>query len=142
VTRKRHSPDILRITCTGSFHRDSDEWARYGHHHLRNLRQIEGRDRTRLIVPGSRQRTRLVQTTTPDGVVIFERPEDPQSPVKDYRLVGSERFLIFRFRCECGRDVQRREDELLEIAARHRRELPGQRVEIDIVRLERRAHVC
>ena len=29
--------------------------------------------------------------------------------MKDYRLVDDERFLIFRFRCQCGRDVQRRE---------------------------------
>ena len=143
MSRNRRSPDVIRIVCTDAFHRDSDEWATYEHHWLLNLRQVEGRDRTRLIVPGARQRTRLVQTTTPDGtLVLFEREEDPRSPVKDYRFVDAERFLIFRFRCECGRDVQRREDELLGIAARFREALPGQRVEIDLVELERRRHVC
>jgi hypothetical protein len=136
MSRNRRSTDIVRITCTDSFHEDSDAWATYQHHHLLNLREIQGRDRTRLIVPGARQRTRLVQTTTPDGaLVLFEREEDPQSPVKDYRLVDDERFLIFRFRCQCGRDVQRREDELLGIAARCREAFPGRRVEIDLVRL-------
>jgi hypothetical protein len=85
----------------------------------------------------------MVQTATPDGsIVLFERLEDPQSPAKDYRLAGDARYLIFRFRCACGRDPQRPENELLELAARHRAELPGQRVEIDIVRLERLSHVC
>jgi len=143
MSRNRRSPDIIRITCTDTFHEDSDTWATYQHHHLLNLRQVEGPGRTRLIVPGARQRTRLVQVTTPDGsIVLFEREEDPQSPVKDYRLVGDERYWIFRFFCPCGRDPQRREDELLGIAARHREELPGQRVEIDLVELERRKHVC
>jgi hypothetical protein len=142
MTRNRRSPDIVRITCTDSFHRDTGEWARYGHAHLLNLREVEGRDRMRLIVPGAKQRTRLVETTTPDGaLVLFEREEDPQSPVKDYRLVGPEQFLIFRFRCQCGRDVQRPENELLDIAARYREAFPGQRVEIDLVRLERRERI-
>lgn len=141
MTRNRRSPDIVRIICTNSFHRDSDAWTRYGHHWLLNLRQVEGRDRARLIVPGQKQRTRVVQTTAPDGTVIFERLEDPQSPVKPWRLAGPERYLFFRFSCPCGRNPQAREDELLEIAARHRRELPGRRVEIDLVRLERRKRV-
>lgn len=136
MSRNRHQAGVVRVVCADSYHRDSDDWARYGHHHLLNLRQVEGRDRTRLIVPGARQRTRLVETTTPDGaLVLFEREEDPRSPVKDYRLVDDERFLIFRFRCQCGRDVQRREDELLSIAARFREAFPGRRVEIDLVRL-------
>jgi len=136
MSRNRRSTDIIRIVCTDSFHEGSDAWAKYAHHWLLNLRQIEGHDRTRLIVPGARQRIRTVQVTTPDGsIVLFEREEDPQSPVKDYRLVGDELFLIFRFRCQCGRDVQRREDELLSIAARFRETFPGRRVEIDIARL-------
>jgi hypothetical protein len=136
VSRDHHRPGVVRITCSDPYHRDSEKWARYGHHWLLNLRQVEGRDRTRLVVPGEKQRTRTVQVTTPDGsLVIFEREEDPQSPVKDYRLVGVARYLIFRFQCRCGRDPQRLENELLEFAARHREELPGQRVEIDIVRL-------
>jgi hypothetical protein len=143
MARNRRSPDIIRIICTDSFHWDSDAWTRYSHHWLLNLRQIEGRDRTRLIVPGAKQRTRLVQVTTPDGsIVLFEHEVDPKSPVKPYRLVGDERYLIFKFLCQCGRDPQRREDERLDIAARHREELPGQRVEIDLVELERRKHVC
>lgn len=142
MSRNRRSPDIVRITCTDSFHEDSDAWATYQHHHLLNLRQVEGRDRTRLIVPGEKQRTRVVQTTAPDGTVIFEGPEDPQSPVKPWRLAGRERWLFFRFLCPCGRNPQVREDELLGIAARHREQLPGQRVEIDLAELERRKHVC
>lgn len=142
MSRNRRSPDIIRIVCADSFHSDTGEWARFGRHHLLNLRQVEGRDRTRLIVPGEKQRTRVVQTTAADGTVIFERPEDPQSPVKPWRLAGPERYLFFRFLCPCGRNPQVREDELLEIAARHREELPGQRVEVDLVELERRRHVC
>lgn len=141
MTRNRRSPDIVRIVCTDSFHEGSDAWAKYARCWLLNLREIEGRDRRRLIVPGEKQRTRVVQTTAPDGTVIFEQPEDPQSPVKPWRLAGPERFLFFRFSCPCGRNPQIREDELLEIAVRHRRELPGQRVEIDLVRLERRKRV-
>jgi hypothetical protein len=134
--RNHRHPGIVRITCTDPYHRDSDEWARHGHHWLLNLRQIEGRDRTRLIVPGERQRTRLVETTTPDGtLVLFEREEDPQSPVKDYRLVGPERYLIFTFFCQCGRNPQPREDKLLEVAAGYRAVFPGRRVEIDLMRL-------
>lgn len=137
MSRSRHSPGVVRITCTDPYHRDSDEWARCGHRHLLNLRQIEARDRPRLIVPGARQRTRMVQVTTPDGsLVLFERRADPQSPIKDYRLSGDARYLIFRFQCSCGRDPQRPENELLEIAARHREELPSRRVELDLVRLE------
>jgi hypothetical protein len=136
MSRTHRHPDVVRVVCTDSYHRDSEAWARHGHHWLLNLRQIEGPDRPRLIVPGARQRTRMVQVTTPDGsLVLFERRADPQLPVKDFRLVGDARYLIFRFQCECGRDPQRPESDLLEIAARHRGELPGRRVEIDLVRL-------
>lgn len=136
MSRNHRRPGVVRITCTDPYHQDSDEWIRYGHHWLLNLRQIEGRDRTRLIVSGEKHRTKLVQVTTPDGtMVLFEREEDPQSPVKDYQLVGPERFLIFRFRCQCGRDVQRPENELLDIAARFREAFPDRRIEIDLVRL-------
>lgn len=142
MTRNRRSPDIVRMDCTDLFHEDSEEWARYGHHWLLNLREVEVSGRTRLIVPGARQRIRTVQVTTPDGsLVLFEHDIDPMSPVKDYRLVGPERYLIFRFRCSCGRDPQPLESELLDIAARHRAEKPGQRVEIDLVELERRKRV-
>jgi hypothetical protein len=137
MSRNHRSPEIVRITCTDIFHGDSAEWARYGHHWLLNLRLLEGKDRLRLTVPGSQQRMRTVQVTTPDGsLVLFERRADPQSPIKDYRLSGDARYLIFRLQCSCGRDPQRPENELLDLAARHREELPGRRVEIDIVRLE------
>jgi hypothetical protein len=136
VSRNRRSPGIVRMICTDAHHRDGAEWARYGHHWLLNLRQVEGRDRTRLIVPSEKQRTRMVQVTTPDeNLVLFEHQVDPRSPVKDYRLAGDERYLIFRFRCPCGRDVQRTESQLLDIVARYQTEFPGQRVEIDLVRL-------
>lgn len=136
MSRNHRRRGVVRIICTDPFHKDSEDWVRYGHHWLLNLRQVEGRDRARLIVPGARQRIRTVQVTTPDGsIVLFEHDVDPQSPVKDYRLVGPERYLIFRFRCPCGRDPQPLESDLLEIAARYREELPGRRVEIDIARL-------
>ena len=136
MTRNRRSPDIVRIICTDLFHSDGDQWAAHGHYWLLNLRQVEGRDRVRLVAPGVRQRTRTVQVTTVDGsIVLFEHRVDPKSPVKDYRLVGDGRYLIFRFRGSCGRDVQKLENELLGLAARHRDALPGRRVEIDLVRL-------
>jgi hypothetical protein len=142
MSRSHRSPDIIRITCTDTFHRDSAEWARYGHHWLLNLRLLEAKDRVRLTVPGSQQRTRTVQVTTPGGsLVLFEHKVDPQSPVKGYRLAGDDRYLIFRFRCGCGRDSQRPENDLLEIAARYRGAFPDRRTEIDIMRLDQRDHV-
>jgi hypothetical protein len=138
MTRRRHDPGVVRITCTDRCHEGTGEWARYGHYWLLNLREIQARDRIRLIVPGAMQRTRVVQTTTPDGsVVLFERPEDPYTPIKQFRLAGLGLYLFFEFRCPCGRNPKPREDVLLGIAARHRQELPGKRVEIDLVRLER-----
>jgi hypothetical protein len=136
MPRSHRRPGVVRIVCTDTFHRDTEEWARYGHHHLLNLRQVEVHGRARLIVPGAKQRTRTVQVTTPDGsLVLFEQEEDPKSPIKPYRLVGDERHFIFQFQCSCGRYPQRREDELLGIAARFREAFPGRRVEIDLVRL-------
>lgn len=138
MTRRRHDPGVVRITCSDSFHEGTAQWARYSHYWLLNLREVLGSDRPRLIVPGAMQRTRVVQTTTPDGsVVVFEREEDPYTPIKRYRLAAPEMYLFFAFTCPCGRNPKPREDVLLRIAARHRQELPGRRVEINLVRLER-----
>ena len=62
-------------------------------------------------------------------------------PIKDFRLVGDARYRIFRFQCVCGRDSQRPENDLLEIAARYRDAFPGRRIEIDIVRLDQHDYV-
>lgn len=141
MTRNHRRPGVVRIICTDAFHEDSEDWARYGHRWLLNLREVEANGRTRLIVPGEKQRMRTVEITAPDGTVLFEDRVDPQSPVKRYRLVGDARFRIFTLHCSCKRNPQKTEEDLLEMAAAYRTEKPGRRVELDLVELERRKRV-
>lgn len=137
MSRTHRKPGIVRVLCTRPFHQGTDEWARFGHHHVTNLRMVEIRGRARLIWPGAAQRTRTVDVTVPtsDGGrhVLFSHRTTVGAPMKFWRVIGEERFWMFRFRCPCGLDVQRPESELLEYAQRYAAERPGERIPLDIV---------
>ncbi|HEY3879033.1 MAG TPA: hypothetical protein VGM12_10590, partial [Trebonia sp.] len=57
----------------------------------------------------------------------------PEAPVKTRRRDDGQ--WVLRFRCRCGRDVQRAESRLVEIVQCFSAAFPGRRAEIDIVRL-------
>ena len=116
MSRNRRSPGVVRITCTDPSHEGTRGWQRYGCRHVTTLYLAER--------AGNSEGPR---------VTLHWDAESPDAPVKDRRRDDGQ--WVLRFRCRCGRDVQRAESDLVGIVQRYAAAFPGRRVEIDLVRL-------
>lgn len=116
MSRNHRRSGVVRITCTDPTHQGTREWQRNGSRHVTTLYLAER--------AGNSEGPRV--TLHWDG-------ESPNAPTKDRRRADGQ--WVLRFRCRCGRDVQRAESDLLDIAQRYAAAFPRRRVEINLVRL-------
>lgn len=110
------NPGGVWIICTDLRHKRSREWAEHGRHHLTTLMLAE-----------------RAQDSDAPRVTLHWDGNSPNAPVKDRRR--SDGQWVFKFRCSCGRDVQRSESHLVDVAQRYAAAFPSRRVKIDLVRL-------
>ncbi len=119
MPRNHRKPGIVRVVCTDAYHRDSAEFAEYGHHYLGTLRIRKYEDIRKPAI----------------------RPYDDTMFLKAPGMYRGPDFTV-RFRCACGRDYQRHDSELLPVLKQLFEAEPGAtRVTVDIATLERLDHV-
>jgi hypothetical protein len=115
MSRSHRRSGVVRITCTDPSHKGTREWLQNGYRHVTTLYLAE----------------RAENSAGPP--VTLYGGEGPDAPMKDRRR--SDGQWVFRFRCTCGRDVQRAESDLVDIAQRYTAAFSGRRAKIDLVRL-------
>jgi hypothetical protein len=116
VGRNRRNPSVVWVTCTDPRHKGTRDWQQRSYHLVAKLQFAERSENSR----GPR-------------ITLHWDGDSSDPPVKNRRHDDGE--WVFRFRCTCGRDVQRAESALVDIAQRYSAVFPGRRVEIDLVRL-------
>jgi len=116
MSRNRGNAAAVRIVCSDSRHKGTREWEQHGYRNVTTLQLAER--------AGNSEGPRV--TLHWDG-------DSPDAPAKDRRRDDGQ--WVLRFRCRCGRDVQRAESDLVDIVQRYAAAFPGRRVEIDLVRL-------
>jgi hypothetical protein len=116
MSRNRGNAGAVRIVCRDPRHKDTREWEQHGYRHVTTLQLAER--------AGNSEGPR---------VTLHWDSESPNAPTKDRRRDDGQ--WVLRFRCRCGRDVQRAESDLVDIAQRYAAAFPGRRVELDLVRL-------
>jgi hypothetical protein len=116
MSRSRGNAGAVRIVCRDPRHKGTREWERRGYRQVTMLQLAERSENSE----GPR-------------VTLHWDAESPNSPVKDRRRDDGQ--WVLRFKCRCGRDVQRAELDLVGIVQRYAAAFPGRRVEIDLVRL-------
>jgi hypothetical protein len=117
MSRNRRNAGAIRIVCRDPKHKGTRDWEQYGYRHVTKLQLAERAENS-------------------DGprVTLFWDDNRPDVPVmKDQRRDDGQ--WVIKIRCSCGRDVQRAESDLVDIAQRYAAAFPGRRVEIDLVRL-------
>ena len=115
MPRSHRRPGVVRITCTDPLHEGTRQWQKNGYRHVSTLYMAERADNS------DGPRVTLYGGDGPDALMKDRRRSDGQ--------------WVFRFRCTCGRDVQRAEADLVDIVQRYTAAFPGRRVAIDLVRL-------
>lgn len=116
MSRARRAPSVVWITCTDPWHRDTRDWQEHGFRLVARLQFAE-----------------RAETSPAPRVTLQWDVNSPNPPVKNRRREDGE--WVFRFTCSCGKDVQRDESYLVETAQRYAAAFPGQRVELDLVRI-------
>jgi hypothetical protein len=117
MSRSRGNAGAVRIVCRDPRHKGTREWEQHGYRHVATLQLAE-----------------RAENSEGPRVTLFSDDNRPDAPaMKDLRRDDGQ--WVFKFLCSCGRDVQRAESHLVDIAQRYAAAFPGRRVEIDLVRL-------
>lgn len=92
MSGKRRNPGLIRIICTGSFHKDERGFHRHGFHFVKEMRLLRFEDGSYTI------------NDAHVSSAVF-------APVKPAHRVADER--VHWFECTCGRDFQRQDRKLM-----------------------------
>lgn len=116
MSRNGGNAGAVRIVCSDPRHKGTRGWEQRGYRHVTTLQLAE-----------------RARNSEGPWVTLHWDAESPDAPVKDWRRDDGQ--WVLRFRCRCGRDVQRAESDLVGIVQRYAAVFPNRRVEIDLVRL-------
>lgn len=141
---RHRTPGVVRVICTDPYHQDTPEFTQRGHHYIDTLKLWwkAGQPNAGLAWRGDRPKAEAVVGRMDGGGSDHVRPiaenlglmwrnAQRTTIVKDYRRADS--LWVFRFRCPCGRDVQRLESYLVELVLRYSAANPAAtRFDLDI----------
>jgi hypothetical protein len=138
VPRNHRKPGVIRVICTDGYHHDEPDFARLGHHYIGTLRLAYRRGFADSGFRWHGPREALDTIETRDRKLSMSMPGTPLTelplPVKMWRTEDDK--PVFRFRCTCGRDVQRHDEHLADVVRRWAEAKPDSpRLILEIARL-------